>query len=62
MSATTLPAKANPAPAPARCCSICLARLPADSPARHRLCLTCWRWRRLGLALLSAKRWMEARP
>lgn len=59
MSATTRP----PLPAPARrCCSICWAALPTTAPAKHRLCLQCWRWQRLGLALLSARRWMETRP
>lgn len=53
----------RPAPAaPARCCAICRARLPAGSLAKHRLCRQCWQWTRLGAAIKSARRWMEVRP
>ena len=58
MTATTRPL----APAPARrCCRVCWATLPTTAPQGHTLCLTCWRWMRLGLAIQSARRWMEAR-
>lgn len=59
MTATTHP----PLPAPARrCCAICWAALPEAAPKGHTLCLTCWRWTRLGAAIKSARKWMETRP
>lgn len=55
-AATRLPLPAR------RCCRVCWAVLPETAPKDHRLCLTCWRWTRLGAAVKAARRWMEARP
>ena len=45
-----------------RYCAVCWAALPTTAPAKHHLCLQCWRWTRLGAAIKSARRWMEGAP
>lgn len=51
-----------PPPDDRRHCAVCEKQLPVLAPDRHTLCLTCWRWTRLGAAIKSARRWMETRP
>lgn len=52
-------------PTPRRTCEVCEVSLHGR-PFHHRLCLTCYRWTRLGAALREASRWLaepgRARP